>query len=411
LTSTSCEQVARQLLERCIAGRPPARLPEALLEEPCAQALFGILIEGLADRFEPALCDVYARLFSQAIPGHDPAELVARYERVRRPRPLAWEPKRVLVLSRVTLGADVAVTSVLLAAAKQRLPHADIVFVGPRKNFELFAGDARLSHAAVEYRRGSLRQRLAVWDELRPLAADPDCLVIDPDSRLTQLGLLPICAEDRYHLFESRAYGGAGTFNLPALAAQWAQETFGVPHAAPYVAPEPEAVGRTGCPLGRSARDGVPSGSVPPLPSQPYIAVSLGVGENPAKRIPDPFEEQLLALLSARAPLWIDKGAGGEEAARVERAVARSGARATFWDGSFAGFAQIIAGSALYVGYDSAGQHVAAARGVPLVSIFAGFPAPRMFHRWRPSGPRATVIRVEQPLPAEILAQVAHAID
>jgi ADP-heptose:LPS heptosyltransferase len=154
-----------------------------------------------------------------------------------------------------------------------------------------------------------------------------------------------------------------------------------------------------------------PVGQASGLSTTPYIAVSLGVGENPAKRIPDPFEEQLLALLSARAPLWIDKGAGGEEAARVERAVARSGARATFWDGSFAGFVQIIAGSALYVGYDSAGQHVAAARGVPLVSIFAGFPAPRMFHRWRPSGLRATVIRVEQPLPAEILAQAAHAID
>ena len=396
MTSTSCEQVARELLERCIAGQPPARLPASLLEDPCAQALFGILIEGLADRFEPALCEVYARLFSQAIEtsspgaGHDPAELVARYERVRRPRPLGWEPKRVLVLSRITLGADVAVTSVLISAAKQRLPHADIVFVGPRKNFELFAGDARLSHAAVEYRRGSLRQRLAVWDELKPLAAGPDCLVIDPDSRLTQLGLLPICAEDRYHLFESRAYGGAGTLNLPALAAQWAQETFGVPNAAPYLAPVGQASG---------------------LSTAPYIAVSLGVGENPAKRIPDPFEEQLLSLLSTRAPLWIDKGAGGEEAARVERAVERSGARATFWDGSFAGFARIIAGSSLYVGYDSAGQHVAAARGVPLIGIFAGFPAPRMFHRWRPSGPRATVIRVDRPVPAEILAQVAHAID
>jgi ADP-heptose:LPS heptosyltransferase len=294
----------------------------------------------------------------------------------------------VLVLSRVTLGADVAVTSVLLAAAKERLPQADIVFVGPRKNFELFAGDARLSHAVVEYRRGSLRERLVVWDELKALAAAPDCLVIDPDSRLTQLGLLPICAEDRYHLFESRGYGGDGTLNLAALAARWAEETLGIANAGPYVALSEQAA----------------------ISPTPYIAVSLGVGENPAKRIPDPFEEQLLALLSARAPLWIDKGAGGEEAARVERAVARSGARATFWEGSFAGFAQIIAGSALYVGYDSAGQHVAAARRVPLVSIFAGFAAPRMFHRWRPSGPRATVIRVEHPLPVEILAQVAHAI-
>jgi ADP-heptose:LPS heptosyltransferase len=119
------------------------------------------------------------------------------------------------------------------------------------------------------------------------------------------------------------------------------------------------------------------------------IAVSLGVGENPAKRIPDPFEERLLALLGEGGrPLWIDRGAGGDEAARVTRAAERSGARAKFWDGSFAGFAGIIAASRLYVGYDSAGQHAAAACGVPLICIFAGFPVPRMFHRWRPVSPR-----------------------
>ena len=363
------------------------RLPHALLEEPCAKALFGILVEGLADRFEPALCDVYARLFSQAIAGQKPATLVARYERIRRTRRVVCEPRRVLVLSRVTLGADVAVTSVLLAAAKQAFASAEIVFAGPRKNFELFAADSRLSHASVEYRRGSLQERLAVWDELKALAAAPDCLILDPDSRLTQLGLLPIGAEDRYHLFESRAYGGDGDQPLPALAAQWSRETLGVSNAAPYV-----AVGQA-------------SGL-----STPYISVSLGVGENPAKRIPEPFESDLLSLLSARLPLVIDRGAGGEEAARVERAVAQSGARATFWEGSFAGFAKVIAGSTFYIGYDSAGQHVAAACGVPLISIFAGFPAPRMFHRWRPSGPHATVIRVDQADPARILAQVAYAL-
>jgi ADP-heptose:LPS heptosyltransferase len=391
LRSTSCEFLAQYLLESCIAGNPPERLPRALLEEPCAKALFGILVEGLGDRFEPALCDAYARLFAQAIEGQDAKSLVARYDRVRRTRPVGWEPKRVLVLSRVTLGADVAVTSVMLDAVKQAWANAEIVFVGPRKNFELFAGDVRLSHAPVEYRRGSLHERLAVWDELKRLAADPGCLVIDPDSRLTQLGLLPVCEEDRYRLFESRRYGGASEDNLPALAAQWAHETLGVPNAAPYV-----AVGRT------------PSSARVPLdPLLPYIAVSLGVGENPAKRIADPFEENLLALLATRSPLVIDKGAGGEEAARVERA---AGGNATFWDGSFAGFAEIIAGSSLYVGYDSAGQHVAAACGVPLISIFAGFPAPRMFHRWRPAGPRVTVIRVDRPEPDEILVKVAHAL-
>ena len=390
MRSTSCEATAREILRLCIAGKPPAELPRNLLEEPCAQALFGILIEGLADRFEPALSDIYARLFSQAIEGEDPAALFARYQRVRRPRRAVLNPRRVLVLSRVTLGADVAVTSVVLAAARQAFPSAGIVFAGPAKNFEIFAADPRLTHAAVEYRRGSLPQRLAVWEELKALASDADCLVLDPDSRLTQLGLLPICPEDRYHLFESRRYGGTSEQNLPALAAQWSRETLGVPNAAPYVAPASL--------MSREAR-----------PAR-YIAVSLGVGENPAKRISDGFERQLLALLSARLPLVIDKGAGGEEAARVERAAARSGAQATFWDGSFAGFADIIAGSSLYVGYDSAGQHVAAACGVPLISVFAGFPAPRMFYRWRPTGPRATVIRVDQPDPVEILAKVARAL-
>ena len=73
-------------------------------------------------------------------------------------------------------------------------------------------------------------------------------------------------------------------------------------------------------------------------------------------------------------------------------------------------FANLIAHSSLYVGYDSAGQHVAAATGIPLVSAFTGFPAERMFYRWRPAGPRVTVIRADHASPVEILAQVAHAI-
>ena len=67
MTSTSCSETAEELLARAISGESPAELPRALLEEPCHQALFSILAEGLADRFEPALCDVYAQLFSQAI--------------------------------------------------------------------------------------------------------------------------------------------------------------------------------------------------------------------------------------------------------------------------------------------------------------------------------------------------------
>ena len=224
MRSTSCKTLAEETLAACIAGRPPRELPRALAAESCGKYLFGVLVEGLADRFEPALCDAYARLFSQAVAhareGVHPALLVARYERVRRVRPVSGKPHRIFVLSRVTLGADIAVTSVLLAAVKRRFPHADLIFAGPKKNYELFAADRHIHHVSVEYRRGGLRERLAIWDDLQNLLSDQSALIIDPDSRLTQLGLLPVTSDERYHLFESRSYGAASDHALPVLPAR-----------------------------------------------------------------------------------------------------------------------------------------------------------------------------------------------
>ena len=382
MTDTSCNERAALLLDCCLRGEPwPPELLRALADDECSDALFRIVAEGLADRFEPALCDTYAALFGEAIAPGESAALVERYRRVRIPRAISGEPRVILVLSRVTLGADVAVTSVILDAAKRRFPEAAIYLVGPRKNWEMFAADPRIRHLPVNYRRGTLRERLASGAELRAaLAGAPDSIVIDPDSRLTQLGLLPVCPEERYYFFESRAYGGDGDDPLPVLAQRWAEQTFGIPDARPFVALQSSGA------------------------SQPGIAISLGVGENPAKRIADPCEAELLALLAQTGlPLTIDRGAGGEEAARVEQAVATAGVQVERWSGSFAGFASIVAGSRLYVGYDSAGQHVAAACGVPLIAVFAGFSCPRMFARWRPAG---CVVRVEDPNPARVLEQV-----
>jgi ADP-heptose:LPS heptosyltransferase len=388
LASTSCNELADRLLDCCLRGdvwKP--ELLRALANDECSDALIRVVAEGLADRFEPALCDVYAALFAEVIEPGNSAALVARYRRVRVPRPIEGRPRRLFVLSRVTLGADIAVTSVILDAAKRRFPDAGIYLVGPRKNWELFAADPRILHLPVSYRRATLRERLAAWPELRQALAQPESIVIDPDSRLTQLGLLPVCPDECYYFFESRAYGGDQDDPLPALARRWAGQTFGVPDANPYVAPIPAEV---------------PGG----------VTVNLGVGDNPAKRVRDPFEEQLLKLLGETGePLCIDRGAGGEEAARVERAIAQSGVKAQTWQGSFAGFAALIARSSLYVGYDSAGQHAAAACGTPLVTIFAGSPCQRMFWRWRPAGPgRIDVIQVSDPDPARVLDQVRRAI-
>jgi ADP-heptose:LPS heptosyltransferase len=382
LANISCNELAARLLDHCLNGESwPPELLRSLADDECSAALFRVVVEGMADRFEPALCDTYAALFAEAIAPGRTGPLIERYRRVRVPRRIATEPRTIFVLSRITLGADVAVTSVILDAAKRRFPDGAIYLVGPRKNWELFAADPRIMHLPVHYRRGTLRERLAAGPELREALALPDSIVVDPDSRLTQLGLLPVCPEESYYFFESRAYGGDGDDPLPELARRWAEQTFGIPDARPFV-----AVGQAS---GLS-----PSG----------VAISLGVGENSAKRIADPFEAELLAQVAQTGlPLTIDEGAGGEEAARVAHAIAQSGATVTTWNGSFAGFSSIIAQSRLYVGYDSAGQHVAAACGVPLIAVFAGFPSPRMFARWRPAG---QVIRVTDPDPARVLEQV-----
>ena len=365
MESISADRAARELLDHCLNQRPwPEHLLDPLIAEHGNRELFGIVVERLGDLFEPHLCSVYADLFSEVIARRIPElhaeHLVARYQRIRKPRVIDREPRNIFVLSRVTLGADVAITSVLLDAAKRRFPDARIQFVGPQKAWELFAADPRLQHLPIAYgRRATLDDRLSIWPQLREAVCQPDSIIIDPDSRLTQLGLLPISPEEDYYFFESRSYGADSDEPLSLLAQRWARETFQIADARPYI--------QTSSPAHEYA-----------------CTVSLGVGENPEKRIADPFESELLKRLPR--PLLIDKGAGGEEAERVERAVAESGPGITTWDGSFAGFAAHIQKSKLYVGYDSAGGHVAAACGVPLISIFAGFASERMFQRWRPTG-------------------------
>jgi ADP-heptose:LPS heptosyltransferase len=354
-------------------------------------SFFRDVVEPLADRFEPALCDEYVRLFAPLIESVYPdlraGDLIQRYQRVRRARPVSQNPARVFVLSRVTLGADVAVTSIVLDAAKKRWPDAQIVFAGPPKNYALFAADPRISHLSVAYpRAGTLAERLAVRDALT--VTDPHAIVIDPDSRLTQLGLLPVCPEDRYYFFESRAWGGDSADSLVALTRRWVAEVLGVPDARAFLA-------------------------VPPSPHQPDVTVSFGVGENPAKRLAAPFESELLRLLVSRyGHVLVDSGGGGEEAERVRSAVGATDDRAEIFTGSFAEFAALIARSRLYVGYDSAGGHVAAACGTPLVSVFAGFASERMLQRWRPDGPGPVhLVRAEGRAPGDVLAEVERELE
>lgn len=402
----SAHDLALEIIDDCLHyGKWPNRALDALIERAldesdpfssaaATRALFSVVIERLADLFEPELCDVYARLFSRVIsrvlPDFDANELLIRYGRVRRVQPfLGGEINRVFVLSRVTLGADVAVTSIVLSAAKQRFPEAEIVLVGPAKNAELFAADERIRSIPANYgRTSSLRDRLLAAAELRSIVDEPASIVIDPDSRLTQLGLIPICDDSRYYFFESRAFGGSSNLSLPELTAIWGKDIFGIDKLQPYLAP---------------------------ILTHPPVdcCVSWGVGDNDDKRIDDEFEYNVVAeLLEQGLSVQIDRGAGGAEGERVDALVSKlNSPRLHKHEGSYASFAGQIVQSKLYVGYDSAGQHVASAGSVPLISIFSGFPSERMFWRWRPTGSTAEIFLVNNGSdPSKALQQVISSI-
>jgi len=412
-------------------------LEEPCLSQPGQRATFPLLVEHLSDSFDPAYCDLYDQAFAQMIAAcrrltsaqdldrtlrrfglGNEQDLIERKARVRQhPAMLDAEEQRkvrkVLVLSRVTLGADVAITSVVLQKAKKVFPQAEAVLLGSAKLRELFGGDPGVHVRETQYAtEGGLVERLRNWlplleiveDEARGLRPEEFAL-LDPDSRLLQLGLLPALAdESRYFFFESRRYGAGTSGSLGELTLRWLNEQFGVSDAilpAVSLREEDRAFARA---LSHQLRQSA---------ADQLVAVSFGVGGNSQKRLPDPFEENLLLeLLQDGCTVLLDKGAGGEEIERANRLVeqirgqGRQVAELTpaigssaftavvgepsqcllTWRGGIGAFSALVSESDEYLGYDSAGQHIAAALGVPTLDIFSRNAAPVFRERWRPAG-------------------------
>jgi ADP-heptose:LPS heptosyltransferase len=297
----------------------------------------------------------------------------------------------VYVLSRVTLGADIKIVSPILDAMRARFPGARIVFVSNRKSAELFRNDRKLEFLNVDYPRGgSMRERIECAEGLRRQLRTPNRIVLDPDSRMTQLGLLPACEPERVFHFPSRTAGEETSTNLSNLVSEWLTRTFGLSGAA-WIAPDPVGINAPG----------------------PIAAVSFGVGENDAKSLGIDFEAQCIRKLAESfRTIYLDRGAGGAEAERVTEAARASEAaeKVRFWEGSFAGFASIIAQSRFYAGYDSAGQHAAAAAGTPLVTFFRGAPSRRFRQRWAPQSPSAHIVDADSLTPHECLRALSTVV-
>lgn len=395
-------------------------------------ALFGGLVEPLNDGFTPAGRAVYARIFGHIawrIAARQPtlmlaldqagivneAQFIARHQRLRTAPTVPGGPVRtVMVLSRVTIGADILITSLALQAAQRRWPTARVVLLGDGKLAGLFAGLPQVSVRPLSYaRRGPLRERLGSWlTVVEAVRAEQADVVIAPDSRLDQLGLLPVCEESRYLLWENVQPEGAPVRSLADLYAAWLARTLDLA-GAPLVPAVRLA------PAAEVQRQRMAAAFGP----APLCAVKLDHGGNPAKALPRAAEVLLIRTLRARGwRVLLDRGFGAEELANSDALLAECGLTAMDIDdsgkglgrdvagleacsladaplirfhGSIAGWAAACACCRLAVSYDSVGHHLAAALGVTAVVAFTGYADPGFPIAWQPRGPvPATVVAI-----------------
>jgi ADP-heptose:LPS heptosyltransferase len=436
------------------------------------RAIFASLVEPLADAFNPAFVSIYNRAFAQLIqncrnrlPDLDrqlssfglmsESQLLARAERLRStyrcglPASLVDKPNRIFILSRVTLGADVAITSVIIERLKQKFPSADIVLIGGSKMVELLDGDRQLRFHQISYNRASaLSEKLLSWTRLLDClrsatdGAGDRCLVIDPDTRLTQLGILPVTRITTgnpsldlpagYLFFPSREYHSRSRASLGELTSDWLNEVFGESETTyPRLHLSSGNLEVASQIISRMRRG----------EARRVVLVNFGIGENPAKRVGAGFEKSLVCqLIRQGATVILDRGYTKEEGERADAIInyaKHSGecgvavrvieldeerlpgilqlesfnAHLTSLRGRIGLLAALIGESDLYIGYDSAGQHIAAALGVPCIDVFAGYSSPKMLDRWRPATGQVKLIAVERSTDERsVLAEVMRCV-
>ncbi len=407
------------------------------LSRHATSALFGIVIERLCDDFEELQTETYNRLICQVVNFlcdlpegaaletaltefglRSEEQLYERIEsmRVNPDRPIAagLSPKKVLVLSRVTIGADVAITSVICQRVQRHFPECEIVVIGNEKLRQIIAIDSNIRVAELPYsRRGGLLERFLVWLDLLQILgqetaglASTEYLVLDPDSRLTQLGVLPLLPLENYRFFNSRGKQGySAKASVAQLVNLWLDQVLSESqfcYPTVWLDARHEAAAQQA--KAAIAQEGEAT----------LLTANFGVGGNTRKLVPGNFEPELICSLLADSKLkiFLDMGFGDEERQRSEailRAARQAGigtqelsyaelgritpdTRLIGIRCSIGEVAALISVSDEFIGYDSACQHIAAARGVRTFTVFAGSNNVRFIRRWHACGENSSEI-------------------
>jgi ADP-heptose:LPS heptosyltransferase len=402
------------------------------LNQLAASAFFGTVVERLCDDFEELQTETYNRLISQVIANirrqpkgseldkqlsnmglHTEEEIYQRVENNRvkldEKLPDSFNPQKIIVLSRVTIGADIAVTSVICQRAAKVFPEARVIIVGSGKLGEVMSHTPNTEIRELQYsRRGGLIEKFNAWlnllDVIRKEVSDlneEQYLVLDPDSRLSQLGVLPVVGAASYRFFNSRGKPSyPARASISELTNVWLNAIFGEDEFFyPKIWPSNSNIERAKSFISELRASG--AGEI--------VCINLGVGGNFRKRLTGDFEISLVLKLleQAQVKVLLDLGFGVDErqqTSAILEAVAASGlqvassafadldatdvkARLIGIECSIGQIAALISQSDEFIGYDSACQHIAAAQGVRACTVFAGSNNVRFIRRWRACGP------------------------
>ncbi|MCY4597658.1 MAG: hypothetical protein OXC19_23020 [Bryobacterales bacterium] len=374
------------------------------------------VVQPLADRFCQDACDCLAVFMAEAV--HAPRSPIASaIAKLGYPTPQHLierygmldcgalekhvdpdDVEKAVVISRADLKADIAVTSPILSCAMRAFYDAEIEIVGPRTNCLLIGPSYRLERNVVSYSHDStLGNQLKAWTRLRAKVASAiqgfdagRWLVVDPDSWMTQFGLLPL-ADDRYcRFFDSRSYAEQSTATIAELANEWANQWFfwGGVEALPYVVlgygPENGSL----C-LARESRGKL-------------AGVSFSVDGRKQVRLGADFEDRLMELLRRRGyQTVVDCGreavdrtnamerirafGGSKSHLRVTSDAPNNRAQLLMCGATIPNFSGWVRWASVYIGYDSAISHAVGSVGVPSVHLSVGAPNSTYRARWTPT--------------------------
>ena len=429
------------------------------LTKPAAEALFSIIVESLCDDFEELQTMTYNKVMTQVITQcrnvptgkeldltlngfglYSSNDLIDRINKIRINNNSLSSQKRVrkiILLSRVTIGADVAITSVVIQRLNMFFPEAEFVLIGGGKLEELYGGNPSIRIRKLMYsKKGGLLERLSGWhsalkvikEEMTSCPAE-ETVLMDPDSRLSQLGVLPLFPIDRYFFFDSRSDSALNkNMSMPELTNSWLDKILDEGNFCYPKVWIPKSYMDSAEQFCKRLRN---------KGAERIIVVNFGVGGNKRKRVGRRLEEGLLLRLlqEPNTVILLDKGFGDEELDYTNSligAIKKQGypvlhSSFDFEDNREIGrgligvrsrigeIAALIAHCDEFIGYDSACQHIAAAVGTPCLTIFAGSNNMRFIRRWSAYGPKSShIIHVDtltDPSSIEIdgiIARIVH---